>query len=456
MSRLTDHLLVISFDCLSSLDFPIIEKLPNFKKLLEHASYCRNVETIYPSVTYPCHATIVTGKFPRNHGIVNNTFLQPGRVSPDWYWHRRHVKSTTLYDEAKKAGMKTAALLWPVTAKANIDYNMPEIFANRPWQNQIFVSLFNGSPLYQLEMNRKFGHLRNGLNQPELDDFVLESTVETIKTKQPNLMLVHFVDLDSQRHYHGFSSDEAMAALLRHDERLGRIINALEETGIYDKTTIIALGDHSALDESKAVKPNVLLKKAGLITVNHEGKVLDWKAYCKSCDGSAYIYLKDKNDTKTQEQVRALLTELRENEENGIERILSTSEAKEKGADDNATFMIEARLGYYFKENLEGEYIDEIKAEDVREKRYTYASHGYSPEKENYTTVLIASGKGIRPNIEIPDMHLVDEGPTFARLLGLDLGKTDGHVIEELLSDRGHGDGSPGSRDRRDGSSGSI
>ncbi|MCC3357968.1 alkaline phosphatase family protein [Bacillus sp. REN16] len=433
MSRLTDHLLVISFDCLSSLDFPIIEKLPNFKKLLEQASYCRNVETIYPSVTYPCHATIVTGKFPRNHGIVNNTFIQPGRLSPDWYWHRRHVKSTTLYDEAKKAGMKTAALLWPVTAKANIDYNMPEIFANRPWQHQILVSLFNGSPLYQLEMNRKFGHLRNGLHQPELDDFVLESTVETIKTKMPNLMLVHFVDLDSQRHYHGFSSDEAMAALHRHDERLGRIMNALQESGNLEKTTIVALGDHSALDESKAVKPNVLFRKNGLISVNEKGKVIDWKAYCKSCDGSAYIYLKDKNDTKTHEQVKALLAELSKNEDNGIERILSSSEAEAKGADDKAAFMIEARLGYYFKEQLEGEYIDEIEEVDVREKRYTFASHGYSPEKENYTTVLIAAGKGIRPNFEIPAMHLVDEGPTFARLLGLDLGETDGRVVDELL-----------------------
>ncbi|GAE47414.1 alkaline phosphodiesterase I [Mesobacillus boroniphilus JCM 21738] len=138
----------------------------------------------------------MTGNLPNRHGIVNNTFIQPGKFSPDWYWHRRHVKGTTLYDEAKKAGMKTAALLWPVTAKADIDYNMPEIFANRPWHHQIPVSLSNGSPRYQLEMNSKFGHIRNGLSQPELDDFVLEATVETIKTRKPELMLIHFVDLD--------------------------------------------------------------------------------------------------------------------------------------------------------------------------------------------------------------------------------------------------------------------
>jgi predicted AlkP superfamily pyrophosphatase or phosphodiesterase len=434
MSRLTDHLIVISFDCLSSLDFPMLKELPHFQELLQKGSYCKNVETIYPSITYPCHATIVTGKFPRKHGVINNTFLQPGRNSPDWYWHRHHIKGTTLYDEVKKAGMTTAAFLWPVTAKADIDYNMPEIFANRPWHHQIAVSLRNGSPLHQLEMNRRFGHIRNGLSQPELDDFALESTVQTIKTKRPNLLLVHFTDLDTQRHYHGFSSKEALEAVRRHDVRLGRIINALKESGIYENSTIVALGDHSALDEAKAVKPNVSLRERGLITVDNKGKVLDWKVYCKSCDGSAYIYVKDKSDIPTIETTRELLYSLVLDSNNGIERVLTGEEAGKKGADDQATFMIEAHQGFYFKEGLEGNYIDSITAEDVKEKRYTVASHGYSPEKNNYTTVLMIAGKGVRPNVTLPSMHLVDEGPTFARLLGVSLGNTDGRVVEELLT----------------------
>jgi predicted AlkP superfamily pyrophosphatase or phosphodiesterase len=435
MARLTNHLIVVSFDCLSALDFPVLKELPHFKELLERGSYCTQVRSIYPSVTYPCHTSIITGNYPKRHGIVNNTFIQPGRTSPDWYWHRKHIKGTTLYDEAKKAGMKTAALLWPVTARANIDYHMPEIFANRSWHHQIPVSLFNGSMIYQLDMNRRFGHLRKGLNQPELDDFVLESAVHTIKTKKPELMLVHLVDLDSQRHYHGFSSNEAMAAIRRHDVRLGRIVDALKESGIYDQSTIIALGDHSALDESKAVKLNVLLKKNGLIQVNEKGLVTHWKAYCKSCDGSAYIYLNDRSDSNTKEVVGKLLQNLLQDESNGIEKVYSQEEAASMGADDQCTFMVEARLGFYIKENLDGEFIDHISERDVREKRYTFASHGYSPEKDNYKTIFIAAGNGIRQNTIVPSMNLVDEGPTFARLLGLNLGETDGRVIEELITD---------------------
>ncbi|MBS4175287.1 ectonucleotide pyrophosphatase/phosphodiesterase [Bacillus sp. FJAT-49736] len=434
MQRLTDHLIVISFDCLSSLDFPAIQELPHFQELLKHNTFCKNVETIYPSVTYPCHATIVTGKFPNKHGVINNTLLQPGNSSPDWYWYRRYVKGTTLYDEAKKAKMTTAALLWPVTAKANIDYNMPEIFANRRWQNQITISLSSGSPLYQLDMNRRFGHIRKGLSQPELDDFVLESTVQTIQAKKPNLMLVHFTDLDTQRHYHGFSSEEAQEALRRHDNRLGRIVQALKSSEIYEKSTIIVLGDHSALDESKAVKINVLLRKHGLIHINKRGKVTDWKAYCKSCDGSAYIYIKDEKDEGTKASVQQLFVNLVQDTQHGIEKVINKEEILTKGADHQAFLMLEAIKGFYFTEGLEGAYIDDISEEDVRMKKYTIASHGYSPEKQDYTTVFIASGRGIRTNTIIPSMHLVDEGPTFARLLGLDLGKTDGTILHEILT----------------------
>ena len=435
MSRLTNHLIVISFDCLSALDFPLLKTLPHFKTILEKGSYVEKVETIYPSVTYPCHTTIVTGNYPNRHGIINNTLLQPGRTSPDWNWYRNLISGTTLYDEVKKANLTTAALLWPVTGKANIDYNLSEIFPNRPWHNQILVSLKAGSPRYQWDLNQRFGHLRNGLNQPELDDFVLESTVHTIKTKKPNLLLVHFTDLDTQRHDYGFSSNEAIAAIHRHNDRLGRILEALEESGIYENSTIVALGDHSALDENKALSPNVLFHEEKLITTNAKGKINNWKAYCKSCDGSAYIYIKDRNDLETITKVKKLLDSLLADPETGIEKIVTAEEAASMGADGSCAFMVEARKGYYFLEDFQGDYIKTITREDVmKDHKYTLACHGYSPKKPEYSTIFMAVGKGIRQNVIVPHACLVDEGPTLARLLGVDLGATDGKIIEGLLT----------------------
>ncbi len=71
--------------------------------------------------------------------------------------------------------MKVAAFLWPVTANSKIQYNVPEIFPNRFWQNQLIVSFLNGSPLFQYEINKKFGYIRNGISHPELDDFIHRS-----------------------------------------------------------------------------------------------------------------------------------------------------------------------------------------------------------------------------------------------------------------------------------------
>lgn len=427
-------MVVLSFDCLSSLDFDLIRTLPNFQRVFHSGSYARQVETIYPSLTYPCHTSIVTGNYPIKHGIINNILLQPGNPSPDWNWYRSQIKGTTIYDEAKRAKLTTAALLWPVTGKAkSIDYNMPEIFPNRPWQNQILVSLLNGTPIYQWDLNKRFGHIRKGLSQPELDDFVLESTVHTILTQNPNLLLVHFTDLDTQRHQYGFSSKEANEAIRRHDRRLGRILDALEKSGRYNETTIAVLGDHSALDEDKVIHLNAVFKEENLFSVNKSGRIVDWKAYCHSCDGSAYIYMRNQKDHETKKMVETILNELLLDEANGIERVLTGEEACIRGADPKCTYMLEARYGYYFHDDHQCNYIEHIEKKDVIQKRYTYASHGYSPEKANYTTFFLISGKGIRNNGHIPFMRLIDIGPTLARLLGLNIGKTDGEIVEKFL-----------------------
>lgn len=435
MLALTKRMVVISFDCLSAADFSIFHTLPNFQRVFKNGSYARQVETIYPSLTYPCHASIVTGNYPNRHRIINNTLLQPNMLSPDWNWYRRAIAGTTIYDEAQKADLTTAALLWPVTGRAKgIRYNLPEIFPNRPWQSQLLVSLFSGTPSYQWELNKLFGHIRKGLTQPALDDFVLESAVHTIKTKRPNLTLVHFTDLDTMRHHYGATSVEANNAIHRHDQRLGRILDALEESGEYEETTVVVLGDHAALDVSNAVSVNVLLRENDLIDVNSNGKITDWRAFCKSCDGSAYIYLKDKTDEKTRASVEKILTELVKDVSKGIEKVLTGEEADKRGADQTCAFMLEAASGFYFIDDHDGDYIRQVTLENrAHTHNFMLGSHGYSPEKEDYSTFFLLSGKGVRKNEIIPFMRLVDIGPTLARLLGLSLGQTDGKMIEQFI-----------------------
>jgi predicted AlkP superfamily pyrophosphatase or phosphodiesterase len=358
------HLIIISFDAVTSNDYEVLMGLSNFSHCMMEGSFVKKVNTVYPSLTYPAHTTIITGNYPKKHGIVNNTLIQPGKESPDWYWNRKHIKCKTLYDLAKENNLTVASLLWPVTAKAKIKYNMPEIFPNKKFESQVIVSLLNGSPYYQIELNSKFGKIRNGLKQPELDNFVLASAIYTLKTYKPNLTLIHFTDVDSMRHQYGTDSKEAMKALLRHDGRLGELLNALKEADIYKDSNIVLLGDHGFLDGNKMICLNSLLRKNNLITLDDKGKIKDWKAYMKSCDGSAYIYLKDNKDKETLKILQKLIYPLKEKTTYGIEEILTGKDAGKLGADENCAFMLEACEGFYFVEDHDGDLIKNVNDKD--------------------------------------------------------------------------------------------
>lgn len=426
-----NRLLVISLDALGAEDVPVFEKLPAFARLLKGSASCFNVSSVYPSITYPAHTSIITGCYPKKHGIVNNTRFQFRRESPDWFWQRKYVKTTTLYDEVLKAGGKVASFLWPVTAKSRITWNMPEIFANRPWGNQICTSLANGTALFQASMQQKFGHIRNGRQQPALDDFVTECVKYTLKKHRPDLTLVHLTDVDTQRHLHGTTSAEAMEAIKRHDRRLGEIFEVLDENYMTENTNIIVLGDHYQRDTQMAVHVNYWLLQKGWITLR-ASRIHQWQVYCKNCDGSAYVYIR-KGCGYLKDAVREMLCELANDPDSGIEQVIEGRDGAAMGADAHASFMLEARDGYYFLDSLDGPGRSVDMMDGALGSAKMYATHGYLPGKPGYQTVFMAKGPDIKENVDIPSMCLVDEGPTMASLMGVELPDANGRVLTGIL-----------------------
>ncbi|MEG2231952.1 MAG: ectonucleotide pyrophosphatase/phosphodiesterase, partial [Lachnospiraceae bacterium] len=288
------RLYLISFDACGAEDLEMMRSLPNFGRVMERAAICERVASVYPSLTYPAHTSVITGKMPKHHGVVNNTLLQPNRPTPDWMWQRKYIKGTTLYDEMLQRGWTVASLLWPVTAKSKITYNLPEVMANRPWQSQMTVSAMNGSLAYQLELNKKFGKLRDGIHQPALDHFTHASALHTIEKYHPNMMLIHYTDVDTNRHIYGVHHKKVTEAMKRHDVRLGELLQCIERTGRLDgtwqDTTIVLLGDHYQQDTTNIVYLNYLLREHGLLTTQDD-RITSYRVIAKNCDGSCYLYL---------------------------------------------------------------------------------------------------------------------------------------------------------------------
>ncbi|PWG00855.1 alkaline phosphatase family protein [Levilactobacillus bambusae] len=423
------HLIVISVDALAARDLATSRNdLPNINQLIKTGTWVKAIDGIYPSLTYPSHTTIMTGRYPSEHGIVNNTKRQPNRRSPDWFWYQKSIQTKTLYGLAHDVGYSTASFLWPVTAGSEIDYNLAEIFPNRIWTSQTLVSLHGSSSYFLWQMNHKFGHLRNGIHQPELDNFITACAIDTIKTKQPNLTMIHLVGLDSMRHRFGVQSKEANAALQRQDEHVGQIIQAVQSAGLADDTNIVLLGDHDQIDVTKMIRLNVAFRQAGWLRARRDGAVKhDWHVWAKSCDGSTYVYTHQFADIKN---LQALITNVP-----GVAHVYTKQEAVSMGADPDCTFMVEADRGYYFTDEAKGsEIVLSVDDSSIGQPDRYRAVHGYSPDKANYATTMVLNGPAIIPNRQFANADLIDEAPTFARLLGLRLSHTlPGHPLDGVF-----------------------
>lgn len=415
---------IISFDGLSKVDMEFLKNKPNFSRLLEDSAYSFDVQSVYPSLTYPAHTSIVTGNLPNKHGIINNTKVQPFRKNPDWFWYIRDVKTKTFQELVSENGYTVASIFWPVNGRSKVKYNMAEIFSNRPWSNQIMVSAHVGTIHYSLDNLIKFGSVIDRIKQPNLDHFIHQSYLNTLKNYKTDVTMVHYIDLDSIRHEYGFYSEEAYDALLRHDKRLGDILDTIEAEGESEYTTIVVLGDHSSKDFEKIIYLNNLFENHGLI-IRKKTQVTSYELYGKGAGGSAYIYSKGNCGFK---EVKNLLLNSEIGE--GIEEIYDREEARQMGADPKCLMMLEGKEGYFFAEGFGEKSIINSSEIDFRKIN----DHGYSPfTKEDYETVFIAKGNKIKENVEIGPMRLIDEGPTFAKIFDLDLGNTDGRVLEEIL-----------------------
>src|ERR1700759_4943009 len=82
----------------------------NIRALMAGGAYAKGVNSVFPSMTYPSHTTIVTGVQPARHGVYYNT--GPYGI----YWNDSSIKVPTLWGAAQQRGMVVAALLWPVSA----------------------------------------------------------------------------------------------------------------------------------------------------------------------------------------------------------------------------------------------------------------------------------------------------------------------------------------------------
>lgn len=376
---------------------------PVFRRFVENGSLFRNVLSSFVTNTYPIHASIATGKPPRGHGIISNNRIDPENPRPRWRYDSRELRAKTIWQAAKEKGLRTAAVLWPVTAFAkDIAYNVPESAAGMG-ENQVLLNLRAGSKWTQLKAFFRHGKILNGIKQPNLDIFSTRTMLDIIRENRPDLMLLHLTGYDSACHEYGLGSDEASAALDELDRHLDSLLNAIDPD-----TTVVVFSDHSQLPVSRCFDPNTILSELGFTERGADGTLRNARAFFLNADGNAVFFNRSLNSAEISE------VEARLRNENVVERNLTGDELECAGfvperietlveAESiraRVAFGIAAKKGVYFSTNQTHK-----------------ATHGYPLTYDRYRVFYAISKK----NYPIRPRDILDVTKIACRELGLEL-----------------------------------
>lgn len=429
------HVVVVSVDAMVFEDVEVLSKLYAFEGIWARTARVDRVQSVYPTITYPCHSTMMTGVYPDRHGIVNNEQPAVCVKSSPWQHMRKSVSAKSIFDWAKEQGLTTAAVFWPVTGNdPNIDYLVDEYWPQHGESSeQCFRDSGSSEEVLEKIVRPNLKLIENRHRQhPWADAFVMQCACDMLTHFKPNLLMVHPANVDAYRHETGLFSPKVTAGLYETNLWLQQLMKAADDAGILEQTDFFIVSDHGQMAIHRCVALNVLLAERGLIEVDGEGRIGDYTAFAQSGGLSALVYLKNPDSEADRARTLSVLRELQASEVAGIGQVLTEEEARRQHHLGGAFAFVVETDGYTSYAN---DWVRPlVRPLDNRNYRFGRASHGYLPEKGPQPT-LVAFGPHIRPGVVLPKAHLVDEAPTFAHALGLEMKGIDGRCLRELFAD---------------------
>ncbi len=427
-------LIVISFDAMVWEDHSILERLPMFRSFFREGALVKRVRSIYPTLTYPCHATMLTGCWPDKHGVFNNTVQIPGVSKLPWQFYHDAVRCADLMDACKAASLKTASVGWPLTGNhPSIDYLLDEI-----WPEEQTVDAYRQAILSSGTSEEIFNdiispclYMRPHRRQPESSYFSTRVACGIIRRYRPDILTLHVGNVDHYRHVTGVFSERVELGLAECERILTDLVWAAKDAGVYEETSFVATSDHGQLDITRTVYPNILLRREGLIETDADGKVTDWKAYCYTAGMSTHVVLRRPEDRALWDRVYSLLKNWRDESVWGIGQVYTAQEVlQSERLKGNFSFVLETDGYSSFGNRCTGVYAEPA-APSLTGPRS--GRHGYHPDK-GPRPMMLCFGPAFRKGAVLENACLADGAPTWARILGVSLPDADGRVLEEILA----------------------
>ncbi len=346
------------------------------------SGWTRTLREVVPAVTCSAQASFLTGLSPEGHGVVGNGwyFRDTGEVR---FWQQSNalIQAEPIYATARREAaargrpFKAAKLFWWFNQGAAVDLSVTP------------------KPYYAADGNKAFGILGTpegltGRLEAELGPFpfrtfwgpgaglpctawIARSAASVLRDERPDLTLVYLPHLDYDPQKLGPSGSDLPRLVGELDDACAPLLDQARATG----ARVWVVGEYGHCDVSRAVLPNRVLRRGGLLGVRPGpfGEVFDpltSRAFAVCDHQVAHVHVRDPGDLP---RVRDLL-----GAEPGVARLLAGEARHEVGLDHARSGEIvalsepDAWFAYPF-------WLDDDRAPDYARTVDIHRKPGYDP-----------------------------------------------------------------------------
>ncbi len=430
-----NHVIIISLDGLAAylVDDPKAA-LPTVRRLAkEGAIVSGGMKVSNPSVTWPNHTTLIAGVRPEKHGVLANGVLVRGGpgvpIVVDPKRDRKDlVQGVTIVDLAHAAGLRTAEINWPCTRGSNsYDDSFPDVPESVKHSTARLRSELIAKELLDDDTDASFAKKVGAVR----DHVWTEAAAHVIRERKPNLLLIHLLNVDTTHHAEGPQTPAGYTANAYADMCLDRIVRATEEAGIKDRTTFFVVSDHGFISTPKAIKPNMVLKKEGLLK-SAEGKITEARMHVFPEGGTGLVYCTNPGEAA---ELTKRFAELMKGREGVVDVVLPDRFAElglplPREYQQAPDAVLVAAAGFAVSSQSDGE---EFVVENTDAKT-ALGSHGFVATLAKMNGLCVISGYGIKKNVQLQNIENIDIAPTIAHLLNIKNFNCDGKPLQSALA----------------------
>jgi predicted AlkP superfamily pyrophosphatase or phosphodiesterase len=392
-------------------------KIPALRRLMQQGAYARGVVGVVPTVTYPSHTTLMTGLWPREHGIISNTPFDPLAVNKEgWYWYAEDIKAKTLWEIAANAGLRTASVNWPVTVgERHISFLLPEYWRAATVDDLKLMRQLDRPEDLMEQMEARLGPFIDGFTGTVESDWTrTRFAIALLRERKPQFMTMHIIALDEIEHESGPFGAPAFATLEQLDRMIGDLVVAA--VAIDPSAVVAVVSDHGFIATHTSVNLRTRFVDAGLIRLKQSPSgatvIDDWQAQLWNGAASAAVVLQDPANKEVKDRVAALLKSVAADPRNGIARVLDKAELQAAGGFAGADFLVEFAPGFYLGTELRGELL---------RPAVSKGTHGYLPSRPEMHASFFIRGPNIDAGRDLGVIDMRQIAPTLAGILGLRL-----------------------------------